>query len=62
MNGAELGERARSLIEMTRGAYEPTATRRVQVRWRVESAVSSPPRTSPRSRFRCLIREGAPMR
>ncbi len=52
MSQAELGEQARALIEATRGAYEPTASNRAQVRWRVESALATAARAGGTPRWR----------
>jgi len=49
---AELGERARALIEATRGAYEPTAANRARVRWRVERARATAARAGGGPRWR----------
>jgi len=49
---ANLGQQARALIEATRGAYEPTASNRAQVRWRVESALAAAAKASGAPRWR----------
>ncbi len=52
MSQAELGEQARALIEATRGAYEPTASNRARVRWRVEGALSTAAKAGGAPRWR----------
>ena len=43
MTVGELDDSALALLEQTRGAYEPTATNRAHVRWRLERRLSEPP-------------------
>ncbi len=52
MSEAELGERARALIEAPRGAFEPAAANRARVRWRVERALAATERASDAPRWR----------